>query len=188
VNGGIDLYFKSNENPVVVWSEGALSRIRATEFHSKTLNKIDTTTLAFGASPKVVANASNSIGVSSIFSNGELKASASVLKGGESYYSAKKIIMSGFVFFHSLAIDDAGNVIAAWNERADDSCVEKASFYSAATNSWSTPKELSISDKEKTLGMTAVAMNPRGHAVIVWDRIDSKTGNFELKAVVYRPE
>ena len=187
-SSGFDLYFKSNENLVVVWSEGPLSRIHAMEFHSKTLNKIDSKIVAFGCLPKVAVNASNAIGISSVFSDVEFRANANILKEDEGVYSGKKLIMAGFVFFHSLGIDDRGNVLAAWCEMGDNSSMEKVSVYSANTNAWSTPKELSRGDKEKSLGMTAVAMHPKGHAVIAWDRVDSKTGNCELNAVIYRPE
>ncbi|MBS0615801.1 MAG: hypothetical protein JSR58_04535 [Verrucomicrobia bacterium] len=183
---GLGIYFKPNENPVIVWSKGAAEEVFATEFHSKTLNKIERNIISFGLGPKVAANAS-SLAVSSIFVDVlTFEGGVTVQKHNQKFDEGNMLRLKGFVFFHSVGMDDAGNVIAAWNERTDDSNIERFSFYDSGKKNWSIPKELSRCAKDsQMLGMTSVAMHPSGHGAIVWD--DALDGNHVIKAVIYRP-
>jgi len=95
------------------------------------------------------------------------------------------IVSDAMVFYYDLAMDDWGNVFAAWNEFDGDLQIQRAAFFSRDTKEWTQPKTLSMEPGE-SFGETAVAMHPCGHGAILWNGFDEAEQQYVIRAAVFQ--
>lgn len=184
---GINLFYKSNGNAVIIWGEllDLTNAVLGNEYEAKTLNMLkNRAILSLGGFPRVDAKASEFMGLSSIMGP-QFTGGAAILDEDLELQLSDLLVWQEFAVFHDIGLDDRGNAIVAWNERGAMT-VEKIAHYNADKKAWKIVKE--FSESEEGLGITKVDMHSKGPAVIVWDSFDEQAGNHVIKAVVYRPK
>ena len=85
-----------------------------------------------------------------------------------------------------LAVDDAGNGFAVWEQREEGAAISRVwtSRYAVDDGAWSAP-ELLQSDQITTARSPSIAADAAGNAIAVWLLLDTDTGNIVMRANRY---